>query len=286
MEEDEQKRQAYIEEVYCKDGIQLEYHKVTKNPGLRALAKLMLNSFWGKFGQSTNKSRVEAITAPSKFFKLLLDESLQIQSVRVVNEEMIEVVSKKIKEEEEINPSTNVFIAAFTTCWARLRLYEAMESLEACQIMYLDTDSLIYNWKPGQPEIPLGCRLGEFSDELKGDVITEFCAAGPKNYGYKTSKMKQECKVRGFSLTVRASKNLNFETMRENIMQEVATPQESSRCIDVVYPHKIVRDSKSKTLYAREETKKYSLVADKRVIDKDSFLSYPYGYEKKAHSSN
>ena len=28
----------------------------------------------------------------------------------------------------------------------------------------------------------------------------------------------------------------------------------------------------------REETKNYQLVFDKRVVDKDTFMTYPYGY--------
>ena len=31
--------------------------KIQKNPGLRTLAKMMLNSMWGKFGQRTNKTQ-------------------------------------------------------------------------------------------------------------------------------------------------------------------------------------------------------------------------------------
>ena len=33
----------YIDDYYNKEGIRLEYSKIQKNPGLRALAKLMLN---------------------------------------------------------------------------------------------------------------------------------------------------------------------------------------------------------------------------------------------------
>jgi len=43
-----EKRKKYIQKLYKDEGIQLDYDKVEKNPGKRALAKLMLNSFWGK----------------------------------------------------------------------------------------------------------------------------------------------------------------------------------------------------------------------------------------------
>ena len=43
---DEQK-QAYINEYYEQEGIRLDPEKIAYNPGLRSLAKLMLNSLWG-----------------------------------------------------------------------------------------------------------------------------------------------------------------------------------------------------------------------------------------------
>ena len=45
----------------------------------------------------------------------------------------------------------------------------------------------IYSCKPGQEKIPTGMFLGQMTDELEGDLITEFGAAGPKSYSYKTS---------------------------------------------------------------------------------------------------
>ena len=46
--ETEEQKQVYVNEYYEHEGIQLEKEKIVRNPGLRALAKLMLNSFWGK----------------------------------------------------------------------------------------------------------------------------------------------------------------------------------------------------------------------------------------------
>ena len=40
---------AYIDEFLRVEGIQLDRAKIIANPGMRALAKLFLNSFWGKF---------------------------------------------------------------------------------------------------------------------------------------------------------------------------------------------------------------------------------------------
>ena len=39
----------YIDWYFEKEGVSLDGEKIEKNPGMRALAKLCLNSFWGKF---------------------------------------------------------------------------------------------------------------------------------------------------------------------------------------------------------------------------------------------
>ena len=44
----EEAKRAFIAEFYQREGIRLDYANIKHNPGLRSLAKLMLNSFWGK----------------------------------------------------------------------------------------------------------------------------------------------------------------------------------------------------------------------------------------------
>ena len=42
------------------------------------------------------------------------------------------------------------------------------------QLLYYDTDSVIYSWKQDQPYIPTGVFLGQMTDELEGDTVVEF----------------------------------------------------------------------------------------------------------------
>ena len=56
------------------EDIELDPNQIEKNPGLRSLAKLMLNSFWGKFGQRPNQTQVTTCTKPSEFFHLITDD--------------------------------------------------------------------------------------------------------------------------------------------------------------------------------------------------------------------
>ena len=49
----------YIGQYMEKEGVSLDRGNIEKNPGLRALAKLCLNSFWGKFGQRLNMRQTD-----------------------------------------------------------------------------------------------------------------------------------------------------------------------------------------------------------------------------------
>ena len=51
---DEQKAK-YVREYEKYEGILLDKDKIEVNPGRKAVAKVMLNSFWGKFGEADNK---------------------------------------------------------------------------------------------------------------------------------------------------------------------------------------------------------------------------------------
>lgn len=79
---------------------------------------------------------------------------------------------KVVKDFVEQDTSTNIFIASFTTAWARLKLYSEMDKL-GDSVLYHDTDSIIYA-SNGVNDPPLGNFLGEFTDELDGDTIATF----------------------------------------------------------------------------------------------------------------
>ena len=53
----DEKKRNYLKEYKEHEGIKLDYQHIEKNPGLHSLAKLMLNSFWGKFGQHPNQTQ-------------------------------------------------------------------------------------------------------------------------------------------------------------------------------------------------------------------------------------
>ena len=275
-------RARHIEEYNRRYTRPLDPVALEKNDGRKAVAKLCLNSFWGKFGEQLNKSKTVTVTELHDLYAKLRDPNLDIFDVRLVNEDTFEVVYKHKIDDVSSNDTTNTFIAAFTTCWARLKLYSYLQQLGE-QVLYMDTDSVIYRWKPGQTEIETGTFLGEMTNEIEkpGDFIVEFGSTGPKSYWYVTNQGDEYFKCKGFTASYRSRERLNANTMKELLFCELNDPKSTPRDIPVWHPTTIVRDVNTKTIRSESLTKRFKLTADKRPMMRDgSYRTYPYGYEE------
>ena len=275
----EEEKQSYINEYFKQENIRLEYDKIEYNPGLRTLAKMMLNSMWGKFGQRLIKTQVQEFDDPQTFHQFLDTDSLDVRHVSIINDQMVEVHYQHQKEDIPVSPNLNIFVACFTTCHARIKLYETLQSLGE-RVLYYDTDSIIYYTNEGQTNPDLGPYLGQFTSELdKEDHIVEFVSGGPKNYGYTTKKGHVECKVRGFRLNSEGKTQLNYKIMKQNVLDEIQKPLLKPRQTHVINTHQIVRDPKTYQLFTYPQQKQYQVVYSKRVVDPLTFRTYPYGYQ-------
>ena len=228
----------------------------------------------GKFGQRSNLGKTEMITEPARYYDLLSSDELEVSNARIVNDNMVEVQYKSAKEFGEPNNRTNVVIAAFTTAYARLKLYDLLDLLQE-RALYYDTDSVIYVSEPGKPDPPLGNYLGDLTDELNGDHITMFVSGGPKNYAYCTAGGKLETKVRGITLNYATSQKINPGVMRSLVQLYTKCGIEARVTVDT--PFKITRDRKRRKIESKWMTKDYRVVYDKRVIVEE-FRTLPYGY--------
>ncbi|KAG8184365.1 hypothetical protein JTE90_006768 [Oedothorax gibbosus] len=143
--------------------------------------------------------------------KVLTDNTKTVEDIFFPNDD---ICGLQWRQEEGFLPqdiTTNISLAAFTTCHARLKLYSELFKLDR-SVLYFDTDSIIYA-SNGHNDPPLGNYLGEFTDELGGETIQKFVSGGPKNYAYVTSSGKTVCKIRGFTLNYRNSLSLNFDAV-------------------------------------------------------------------------
>ena len=218
--------------------------------------------------------KTELVTEPKEMFKFLLSPEIETSDIRLVNDETVEVHYRNIGEFEEQNNKVNIVIAAFTTAYARLKLYDLLDQLQE-QVLYYDTDSVIYVHEPGKPEPSLGDYLGDLTDELDGDYITSFMSLGPKNYAYETNNNKRVTKVRGITMNYATTKKLNLEVMHSLIHLQLNCGIQAKVTVD--NPFKITRDKKNKKIITKRTKKDYRYVYNKRVV-KENYVTVPYGY--------
>ena len=201
VKSDEEKQQ-YIKDYYEREGVLLDAKKIQKNKGLRSVMKMLLNSFWERFGMNTNKTQYKVISNPLEWFEMVSDDQYTIHNADFSHENYVQVFYSTNVEMHEGSSQTSVVLAAFVTCHARLKLYQELKKIDK-RVLYFDTDSIIYVRSPGQYRPILGDYLGDFTDEIKkkgASHIVEFISAGPKNYAYKMDNGKTSCTVKGITL--------------------------------------------------------------------------------------
>ena len=255
----------------CLD-IDLDPENVAPKPGKRAVAKICLNSLWGKFGQRQNMTQTEYVSDVKRWYQILLDDRLEISKTIFINENMVQVTFKYKNEYVQDNFSTNVYVAAFTTSNTRLRLYDMLDKLGQ-SVAYYDTDSIVYI-DNGETSVKTGCMLGEWTDELgKDNYIKEWFSTGPKIYGYLTNTGKEVVKIKGFTLNYENSEHLKIECMKRIIEKEIDKVHLSYKMI--------TRNVKDKTLVNTETSKEFRFDYDKRMVmpEKDNNIeTLPWGY--------
>ncbi|XP_077865962.1 uncharacterized protein LOC144353285, partial [Saccoglossus kowalevskii] len=146
-------RTMYIQRYHEREGIVLDRSKITPNPGLRALAKLNLNSFWGKLGQRSNFGQSTYVETSAKLLEMLMDSTKNVTDLSFVSDEMVLV--QHCDKEDYITeaPNTNVVLAAMMTSYDRLKFYSVLEKLGS-RVLYFDTDSIIYIHRAGEWDPP------------------------------------------------------------------------------------------------------------------------------------
>ena len=121
----------------------------------------MLNSFWGKFGERINKLTTVTVRDPDHLFSVISDPALDLSTLRLCTDDILEAVYTSVDANANApkGNKTNIFVAAFTTCHARPKLYESLHTFQK-QVLYYDIDSVVYRWKPGHSSIAIGVFLG------------------------------------------------------------------------------------------------------------------------------
>ena len=144
----------------------------------KEIAKLMLNSLYGKFGQRRIYTDMQLININSIKNNVLYSS--------VVGSLILEQIKKYNKYSNFLHSE----IAAMITANARLHLYSFIEKCGSDSVYYYDTDSLITN-----KTLKTSLELGDMKQE---NEIKEFIGLGAKLYAYTNSKGEIVMHSKGF----------------------------------------------------------------------------------------
>ena len=251
-------------------------YKDKENSGLRSIAKLILNSLWGKFGQRPDMPTTEYIqpTQINKWWKLIgLDETgdISIKTDEITGDNLFVRYVDNREEKKHSLFKSNIGLAAAVTGNASMRLYKEMRLLGE-RVLYHDTDSIIYEYDKNLYNVPEGEGLGEWQSETGNNKICEYVSIAPKSYGYKVSDDKYSVKIgdvkmKGITLNYANHKVVNFDSMKSLVdgTQEKLITEEN-----LVF-QKTKTGIKTKTM-----CKDVHYTMDKRI--RDGYWTYPKGH--------
>ena len=268
--ENEENKKEYINLYKLNEDIELDLSKITFNEGKRTISKLMLNSLWGRYAMQTNKPKTVSVNNKLDLMRYLHNELFIIKDLIFYDY----VCHISYIDKEEIHQGgidANIALGCFVTAYGRIKLYSELKKLGS-NVLYYDTDSIIFVVKGVSYEPELGDYLGDLTSELdQDDYIEEFVSAGPKNYGYRTKKGKEVVKVKGFSLSSIASEKINYKSVLDLVKNK-------KKDTIKVQQLKFKRNKVDWSMRTEDVFKNYKQVYDKRIL-LDNLSSLPFGYK-------
>ena len=117
------------------------------NAGLKAVSKLMLNSFWGKFGMRDNLNQTEFVHNQKRFNDFVRSMSKNIHDIHIVSDDCVMVTFLEEDDYNERNNVSHMATAALTTSYARMCLLKMLRRLDD-RVLLFDADPVIYTSKP------------------------------------------------------------------------------------------------------------------------------------------
>lgn len=256
----------------------LDVNEISKNAGYRSLAKLLLNSLWGRLGMRTNKPKRAFVNSSDQLLKLLVNPSYEVNNFYELSDESLLLTYTLKPECEQIQSYVNVVLAAYTNVLARIHLYKYLDVLnERC--LYHDTDSVIFTCKPNEERPELGNYLGDLTDELidhgANSYISEAVFTSEKSYAFKIKTPGKDdfigCKVKGLNLSYENSKMVNFETMKKLVLE--------TREKELSLSNRVSLRLGDSTVCSTMQSYSFKVNATKRVkTGSDKIDTLPYGY--------
>jgi hypothetical protein len=200
--------------------LRLEYDR--SHP-MNLIAKLLMNSLYGKFGMKPESTRVDIydLTNPlivSELENMLKASGESISDYIKIDNHLILVRDNisltKYNEHDDMyhGLDVNIAIASAITGGARVKM-SLIKSNPNYTIYYSDTDSVVLNKK--FPHAIVGDRIGQFKLEHE---ISRAVFLAPKVYGFITTDGKEIIKVKG--LTQDALKDIHVSDLEKLLIKD------------------------------------------------------------------
>lgn len=201
--------------------------KWENNKAKKTICKRDVNCGWGKQCQQPNQGQnlvadheMHGTEVNALFQNLTLGNYRWGGSIRLAENKYMYRFTLDEKAKSELH---NFYLPAglFVPAYGRLELLTQLQLLDM-RVLYHDTDSIIYKRDPLLYNIPQTSILGgwelEDIDKLHGG-IEEFVGMAPKTYALKAMDGATVVKAKGISLSEATSSLVNFETMKEQVVE-------------------------------------------------------------------
>lgn len=214
------------------------------NEGLRSLAKLLLNSLWGKLGQNAYPIREWVQTVERERYLQLQFEKGYFEFISCIPKgDHLNHYCYRIKTDFNNLGSTAVHIAAHVSTWGRVMLHRKVLRVHGQRALYCDTDSAIIYLRKQDTMPFVGNDLGDLTNEVPkilkdagksftGEAyIREAILVAPKTYALHiqttcgVNYYKVVCK--GFEPSYQNSKAFHFENFKKLVLDKKRIRQSS-----------------------------------------------------------
>ena len=206
---------------------------------LRTVYKTLLNCGWGKHCQRPNMDQHLVVNADdavsNKFFEDVQNGMYKASNVALLDNGY-QIYTIQNTEKSAVNcHQTYIPAGCYVPAYGRITLFKELHQLGK-RVLYHDTDSIIYIYKPDEYNIPENDLWGDWDEEkISKQGINEFVALGPKSYGVRTSE-ETIIKLKGLSIKHSHRNIVNFDKIKSFIYEhtqgnypEVNVPQYAFR---------------------------------------------------------
>lgn len=166
---------------------------------------------------------------------------------------------------------TNIVVGIFTTAHARMRLYRAMLAVGLENVIYCDTDSLVFN-QQDECKLLLGSYLGDLTDETADDPIVEFVAVAPKTYALKQASGNTKVVCKG------TKEKPYYEDVKQRVLDDSNEP--------ILVSTTQFRKNSQGRMYTAKVKKKVTYDSSKAKRQRVGFESIPHYIDGSDESSS